>query len=403
MMVKIGVLGAYRGSDFAKAALDFTDAAVTAICERDTKRIEWFKDLKFGEYTYFTDFDKMLQSDIDAVILCNYFCEHAPFAIKALKAGKHVLSETLSNITMAEGVALKRAVKESGKIYMIGENYPYMCALLEMKKEYEKGLYGKVLYADGEYNHPMDAREFDELSPGKYHWRSWLPSTYYVTHSIGPLMYVTQTMPKTVNALSVFSPEQNKDKMRYAADATAAILCQMDNGALFRVTGWSTFYEHSIWYRLGCELGGLETVRGDKESLHISSAQGVKTYKPTWENLGDFAKKAAHGGGDFWTLYYFVQSIKSGEEPFFNVDKAVTMSSVAILGWRSALEKGVQYDIPDFNREEDCIQYENDTLNPFPDKDGNVSIPCCIKTDYKPTKEAEEFAKKVWKEKGFQI
>ena len=87
-MVKIGVLGAYRGSDFAKAALDFTDAAVTAICERDTKRIEWFKDLKFGEYTYFTDFDKMLQSDIDAVILCNYL-----LILKSLSTSSYSLSD----------------------------------------------------------------------------------------------------------------------------------------------------------------------------------------------------------------------------------------------------------------------------------------------------------------------
>lgn len=402
-MIKIGIIGAYRGSDFAKAAKDFTDAKVTAICERDEKRIEWLKQRDPENYTYFSDFDEMLNSDIDAVILCNYFCEHAPFAIKALKAGKHVLSETLSNITMAEGVALKRAADQSGKIYMIGENYPYMCALMEMKKEYEKGYYGKVLYADGEYNHPMCGEEFNELSPGIYHWRSWLPSTYYVTHSIGPLMYVTQTMPKTVNALSVFAPEQNKDKMRYAADATAAILCQMDNGALFRVTGWSTFYEHSIWYRLGCEKGGMETVRGDKESLHISSAKGVKTYKPTWDAFGDFAAKAAHGGGDFWTLYYFVQSILTNTQPFFNVDRAVTMSSVAILGWRSALEKGKQYDIPDFNNPEDCKKYENDTLNPFPDKNGHVSYPCCSKTDYVPPEEARIAAERIWKEKGFQL
>ena len=61
---------------------------------------------------------------MDAVVLANYFHQHAPFAIKALKADKHVMSETAACHTLGEGVALARAVEKSGKIYMFAENYP---------------------------------------------------------------------------------------------------------------------------------------------------------------------------------------------------------------------------------------------------------------------------------------
>ena len=50
---------------------------------------------------------------MEAVFLCNFFHDHAPFAIKALERNIHVLSECTSNGTMAEGVALVRAAKKS--------------------------------------------------------------------------------------------------------------------------------------------------------------------------------------------------------------------------------------------------------------------------------------------------
>ena len=33
----------------------------------------------------------------------------------------------------------------------------------------------------------------------KKHWRNWIPSTYYCTHALAPLMYITDTMPLSVN------------------------------------------------------------------------------------------------------------------------------------------------------------------------------------------------------------
>ena len=58
----------------------------------------------------FVDYDEFLGCDMDAVVLANYFHEHAPFAIEALNAGMHVMSETAACHTLGEGVALARAV-----------------------------------------------------------------------------------------------------------------------------------------------------------------------------------------------------------------------------------------------------------------------------------------------------
>ena len=46
------------------------------------------------------------------------------------------------------------------------------------------------------------------------------------------------------------------------------------------------------------------------------------------------------------------------------------MSATAILGWRSCLNHGENFRIPDFRDENDRKMYENDDLTPFPDDNG---------------------------------
>ena len=75
------------------------------------------------------------------------------------------------------------------------------------------------------------------------------------------------------------------------------------------------------------------------------------------------------------------------------------MSSVAILGHRSALDGGRSIDLPDFRKEEDRALYENDYLTPFWGDDGSEpTLPCCTHPDYKPTeKQLELYHKELEK------
>ena len=93
------------------------------------------------------DFDELLDSGIDAVMLCNYFHEHAEYAIKALKKGIHVLSETMAAPTPALCVELCRAVEESGCVYMLAENYPFSRACTELTRVCKRGNLGEIVFA----------------------------------------------------------------------------------------------------------------------------------------------------------------------------------------------------------------------------------------------------------------
>ncbi len=142
--VKIGVLGVYRGSSMINYCKTADNAEVVAICDKWEQGLQYHQQANDGEnIAYYTDFDEFLKHDMDAVVLANYAHQHAPFAIKALKAGKHVYSEVSPVQTMKEAVALVEAVEESGKIYMYGENYCYMRGTYEMYSQYRAGLIGE--------------------------------------------------------------------------------------------------------------------------------------------------------------------------------------------------------------------------------------------------------------------
>jgi predicted dehydrogenase len=411
-IIQVGVVGTGRGKAFMtniKGLMKEYGMELVAVCDTWEEKLKKVgQELNVATYI---DYEKFLEHDMDAVILANYFHEHAPFAIKALEAGKHVLSETSCNFTVAEGVALCRAVEKFGLIYMLAENYPYTKFSQEMRRIYLSGEIGEVTYAEGEYNHPMQKDEALKISPGIYHWRNWLPNAYYNTHALAPLMYITDTIPVSVNALSI--PRKKDLDSVQTLDLGYVLLCRMDNGSVFKLFGGDVA-GHSIWYRVHGTRGAMETTRGPgywgpqqvrvwHEEWDLKPGEVTeKVYVPEWPEYGELAEKAGHGGGDFWVLYYFGEAIRKGEQPYFDVYRGVTMSTVGILAWKSALEDGHPYNIPDFRNESKRVKYENDTWSPFPkDKDKRLDQPYpSILGKIQPTKEAVELARKIWTDIG---
>lgn len=103
--IKIGVLGGTRGLDFlTRVLVNHPCAEVTAICEAHAglrEKIRSAAQALPGRLEVFSDYDEFLSSGVDAVIIANFANEHAPYAIRALKRGIHVLSENLPTQTMA--------------------------------------------------------------------------------------------------------------------------------------------------------------------------------------------------------------------------------------------------------------------------------------------------------------
>ena len=144
--LKIGVFGGRRGMTFMQTLREMGDrACLYALCENDPLVVEartengLMEDVKL-----FDDYDEFLDCGIDAVILCNFFHEHAKFAIKALKKGIPVLSETTAAPTLGECVELCKTVEETGTKYMLAANGPFKASIQYIKDAYESGKLGDL-------------------------------------------------------------------------------------------------------------------------------------------------------------------------------------------------------------------------------------------------------------------
>ena len=384
--IKIGIFGLYRGGNLIDNILS-NNADIVAVCDFDQKRLYDTKK-KLGDVALYTDFDSFIEHDgLEAVLLTNYFHEHTPYAIKALQKNIHVLSECISNSTMAEGVQLVRAAEKSKAIYMLLENYPYMEFNREMHNVFKGGSLGELMFAEGEYNHPGNAYEKDKtytasLKPFAKHWRNLLPATYYITHSLAPLMYITGAFPKRVTAypITIDFPEDQAFNGLFKNDRTAIITTQNDNNSVFRVTGCATFGYRENSYRICGTKGQIENIRGGNGKVMLNyndwdipeGKEESNYYKPLLNDPDQaLIEKSGHGGGDFVVIREFLNCIRENRCPQFDVYFATCCASVAILAHRSILNGNRPYDIPDFRNEKDRIKFENDNDTPFYGTDGS--------------------------------
>jgi predicted dehydrogenase len=403
--VKIGIFGLGRGMNYAKSFL-LNNAEIVALCERNLEKLNSAKAELNNEPACYTSFDEFIKHDMDAVFLANNFHEHAKYAIECLNRNIHVLSECTANGTMAEGVALVRAAKKSKAIYMLAENYPFMIFNKEMKRIAETNTLGKIIYAEGEYNHPVSKNDtgFAKIYiPYLKHWRNNLPATYYITHSLAPLMYVTGAMPIRVTATPVCCDDIYPNS--FVCDKSAIITCLNDDKSVFKVSGCSAYGAHGNSYRFCGTKGQMENVRGTDDKIMLryndwdipEGLEEINFYKPDWNDKDEeLIKSSGHGGSDFIVARTFIDCIVNNKKPPFDVFFSTKMSSVAILAHRSILNNGMPYDIPDFNNEEDCKKYENDYLTPFYGTNGEEpTIPSSSIANHKPAQSTIDYYNKL--------
>jgi predicted dehydrogenase len=198
--LRVGVFGLRRGLTLA-GVFRRIGASVVAVADADGTRREQAR-AALHPVTVYEHFDDLLAHDLDAIVVANYFDEHARFAIAALAEGRHVLSETAACRTPAEAVALHRAAAASSAQYMLGENYPYLPNAQALRRLYASGVLGEVEYAESEYLHSLAPMEPGYVWAGDApsHWRAQISSTAYCTHSIAPPLFITGRRPVSVIA-----------------------------------------------------------------------------------------------------------------------------------------------------------------------------------------------------------
>lgn len=368
--LRLGVWGLGRGLHIVTVA-NALNIDVVAGCDFNPHFLEIFhKQIPSGRFT--NDADEFLSWDFDAVLIATYCPAHAEHSIKALKSGKHVLSEVTAFHTLAEGVALVEAVEQSGKIYQLAENYPFQPNNRYLANLWQSGWFGQLQYA--EYSYVHDCLNFTytyidgtPIKPGYsvHNWRSWLPWHYYCTHSLGPVLYITGERPTEVVSLpgTVQLPGQILPSGS-GLSGVAPSLIRFGNGGLMRNLMGNTTLDNDVQRlygtRASAEIKDGKLLlrpcgRGHSWALEAS---------PQDDALSRIAASTGHGGGDFWTLYHFANEIFTGAPGPFNCYRAADVTLPGILAYRSSQEGGKPQEIPNFRNQTIRDKYRHDSFAP---------------------------------------
>ncbi len=385
--IKVGVLGAYRGNSMIRYCTESDKAEVVAICDKwEEGLLRQQKEHEGANITYYTSFDEFIKHDMDAVVLANYANEHAPFAIRAMEEGKHVFSEVLPAQNMDEAVRLIECVEKTGKIYAYGENYCYMRGPMEMRKLYREGKIGEFEYGECEYIHNCESIWPDISYGDPDHWRNNMYSTFYCTHSLGPIIHITGLRPVSVIGLEGVKNERQLRIGAKGGQFGIEMVTLENDGIVKSIHGG--LYENSVWYSIYGGHGRMETAREDAEKdaysrIYVkcdpySGGYGkgsLETYLPEERDTTDTGS-FGHGGSDFFSMDNFIRKLQ-GDDAADTIDvyEALDMWMPGLFAYFSILDGNVPKEIPNLRNPEEREAWRGDTRCTDPKTAGDNLLP----------------------------
>lgn len=151
-LLRIGIVGTGgMANAHAGAFRRMKRVVLTACCDRDKKRAEEFA-ARHEIPRVFTAVEDLLEAElVDAISNVTPDAVHAEIAVKAAKAGVHILSEKPLATSVEEGEAMVRAVRKAGVVNMVNFSYRDSSAIQECARRVAAGDIGRVMHVESSY------------------------------------------------------------------------------------------------------------------------------------------------------------------------------------------------------------------------------------------------------------
>jgi predicted dehydrogenase len=179
--VRLSVIGVNsRGNALSRNFSKMKNFEVIHICDVDSrakeKCIEAIKTITGHQPAGFTDFRKSLENkDVDAAVIATPDHWHAPAAMLAMKAGKHVYLEKPCSYAPAEGEMLVKGALKYKRVVQMGNQRRSWPNVAQGIKELQEGVIGRVYFAKGWYanNRPSIGIGKEAPVPEWLDWDLW--------------------------------------------------------------------------------------------------------------------------------------------------------------------------------------------------------------------------------------
>jgi predicted dehydrogenase len=349
--LRVGVIGTNIGAYHLQGYQSHPQAEVVALCDVNPVALE-ATGAQYCVPALFTDYHEMLAlKKLDAVSICVPNFLHAPIAIAALQAGKHVLVEKPLSTDAKTGQKMIAAAKAAKKTFMIQFNNRYRPEAKVLKAAVDAGELGNLYFARCGWIRRNGI-------PG---WGGWFTQKQYAGG--GPLIDLAVHMfdltwwlmgkPAPVYCLgatySKFGPQREglsswgtpNWEGKYDVEDMAVGMIKFEGGATIMLeASWASRIEREWVYATLC---------GDKAGATLERQWGVDGQDETSiDKLRLF--KQEHGAPvdedlkvqpDPWmgrqaAVRHFVDSVLSGKEPISPATDGLTILKVLDALYKSA-------------------------------------------------------------------
>ncbi|MGQ9462262.1 MAG: Gfo/Idh/MocA family protein [Candidatus Fervidibacter sp.] len=145
--IKVCVLGlGWMGRVHCEAFASMKDKVSLFVASRDPNKAKEFSE-RFGAEGWFGSYDEPLRGEwIDVVDICLPHDLHLPFAVKALEAGKHVLTEKPMALNYSEAKVMVQKAREHGKFLAVAENMRTYAHCVKARQLVNDGAIGEPFF-----------------------------------------------------------------------------------------------------------------------------------------------------------------------------------------------------------------------------------------------------------------
>jgi len=146
--IRFGIVGAGAISHSgAKAAQKNENVTVVAGCDPNEARLKSFCETYEIANGYATAEELFADPNVDAVYVAVPNSLHAPLAIKALEAGKHVILDKPFAMNLAEAEEVVATAEKMGKVFTVGMNQRFREESQKIRSVVAQGVLGDIYHA----------------------------------------------------------------------------------------------------------------------------------------------------------------------------------------------------------------------------------------------------------------
>jgi predicted dehydrogenase len=351
--IRIGICGGGFGAAFHwhQHPNCIVEAVTDLIPDRRDHLMKTYKCEKSYE-----SLEKMIHDpNVEAVAIFSGAPDHPRHVIMCMKAGKHVISACPACLTLQEAAKMKEMKERTGLRYMSAETSYFRWDTITVRKLYEDGKFGVLVYSEGEYYHPMQDKERQGLwfRDGKPTWRYGYPPMLYPTHSSAFLIGATKERLTHVSCLGWGdnSPEliPNVYKNPFWNEMG---MFRTNLGHTFRCNvGWKLLAhgERAQWFGTKCAVYSAGPAG---QPFIVRMPDGDLTVMPDYWHMVPEGMRydSGHGASHPFITHEFITALVEDREPATNLYEALAFCVPGIVAHRSALKNGEQLKIPSFDR-----------------------------------------------------